>query len=234
MPFKEALAIKQVIVKDLNSERRGRKSTKSGPLVLQEINEKGIYSWWQNRFKAETKYIVSGDKLYAELPVAMQLAGIENTVKSRVKRVMIYDEAPFPGLSPTETNDVFTAKPKTLAATLDTAINNVLNLTDQQTKITTASRKQPKIVKPIDSEFIEQEVAIEQVCEKNPICLFDTVMARPIPIALKKAAMKLSISQLHIKTQQVELGCRDAERRMHQLTTELEIAREELTVLQTQ
>ena len=38
----------------------------------------------------------------------MQLAGIENTVKSRVKRVMIYDEAPFPGLSPTETNDVFT------------------------------------------------------------------------------------------------------------------------------
>ena len=59
-------------------------------------------------------------------------------------------------------------------------------------------------------------------------------MARPIPIALKKAAMKLSISQLHIKTQQVELGCRDAERRMHQLTTELEIAREELTMLQTQ
>lgn len=37
MPFKEALAIKQVIVKDLNSERRGRKSTKSGPLVLQVL-----------------------------------------------------------------------------------------------------------------------------------------------------------------------------------------------------
>ena len=59
-------------------------------------------------------------------------------------------------------------------------------------------------------------------------------MARQIPHALRKAAMKHSIAQLQMKTHQAELGCGDAERRMHQLAMELEIARENLTLLQKQ
>ena len=59
-------------------------------------------------------------------------------------------------------------------------------------------------------------------------------MARPIPLELRNAAKKHGLAQLQMKTHQAELGCGDAERRMHQLAMELEIARENLTLLQKQ
>ena len=180
MPFKEVLAIKQRIVKDLKAEQRGRQATTPGPRILQvrytnpvsnntlnskEIDENGYYAWATNNFKAETHYIVEGDKLYADLPDVMQSKGIQKMLKSRVNRVMIYDESPFPGLSPSASNDIFNASFKTLGSALETAIS--MELTEPQA---TAKSEPRKSQKPTDHEFTEEKVHVEQVTEKVLKC----------------------------------------------------------------
>ena len=52
-------------------------------------------------------YIVPGDKLYSDIPNELKFKGCVKRVKTRVYKTVIYDEPPFTGLSPTETNQVF-------------------------------------------------------------------------------------------------------------------------------